>query len=98
MTWIRTIAFEKASGKLKKLYDRVKGPGDNVDNIMLAHSLRPHTMEGHMTLYKYVLHVSSTMPQDFPACCRMRHGPMIFAAHWKKTRPRGFFTARNSRV
>ena len=23
---------------------------------MLAHSLRPHSMEGHMTLYKYVLH------------------------------------------
>jgi len=23
---------------------------------MLAHSLRPHTMQGHMTLYKYVLH------------------------------------------
>ena len=59
MTWIRTIAFEKASGKLKKLYDRVKGPGNNVDNIMLAHSLRPHTMEGHMTLYKYVLHHSA---------------------------------------
>lgn len=59
MTWIRTIAFEKASGKLKKLYDRVKGPDNNVDNIMLAHSLRPHTMEGHMTLYKYVLHHSA---------------------------------------
>ncbi len=59
MTWISTIAFEKASGKLKKLYDRVKGPGNNVDNIMLAHSLRPHTMEGHMTLYKYVLHHSA---------------------------------------
>ena len=23
---------------------------------MLAHSLRPHSMQGHMTLYKYVLH------------------------------------------
>lgn len=56
MTWIRTIPLEKATGKLKELYERIKGPGDNVDNIMLAHSLRPHTMEGHMTLYKYVLH------------------------------------------
>ena len=59
MTWIKTVAYEKASGKLKKLYDRIKGPGNNVDNIMLAHSLRPHTMEGHMTLYKYVLHHSA---------------------------------------
>jgi uncharacterized peroxidase-related enzyme len=56
MTWITTIAYEKASGRLKTLYDRLKGPDDNVDNIMLAHSLRPHTLEGHMTLYKHVLH------------------------------------------
>jgi hypothetical protein len=41
------------------LYDRIKGPADNVDNIMMAHSLRPHSMEGHMVLYKHVLHHSS---------------------------------------
>lgn len=56
MTWIDSIPYERATGRLKLLYDRVKGPDDNVDNIMLAHSLRPHTMEGHMTLYKHVLH------------------------------------------
>ena len=56
MTWIKSIAYKDAVGPLLNLYDRIKGPGDNVDNIMLAHSLRPHTMEGHMTLYKYVLH------------------------------------------
>jgi len=56
MTWITHIPYEQASGALKRLYDRIKGPDNNVDNIMLAHSLRPHTMEGHMTIYKYVLH------------------------------------------
>ena len=56
MTWINTIPYDDAKGKLRQLYDRIKGPDDNVDNIMLAHSLRPHSMEGHMTLYKYVLH------------------------------------------
>lgn len=56
MTWITTIPYEQATGPLKSLYDRVKGPDNNVDNIMLAHSLRPHSMEGHMALYKYVLH------------------------------------------
>ena len=56
MTWIKTISYDDAEGKLKQLYDRIKGPDNNVDNIMLAHSLRPHTMEGHMALYKYVLH------------------------------------------
>ncbi len=58
MTWITTISYEAAEGALKKLYERVKGPDNNVDNIMLAHSLRPHTMEGHMALYKHVLHNS----------------------------------------
>ena len=48
MTWIKTITFADATGRLRQLYERVTGPGDNVDNIMLAHSLRPHSMEGHM--------------------------------------------------
>jgi uncharacterized peroxidase-related enzyme len=56
MTWINAIAYEDSEGELRKLYDRIKGPNNNVDNIMLAHSLRPHSMQGHMTLYKYVLH------------------------------------------
>jgi len=56
MTWINTISYDKASGNLKELYDRIKGPQNYIDNIMLAHSLRPHSMQGHMTLYKYVLH------------------------------------------
>jgi len=56
MAWIRTVPFEDATGKLKKLYERVTGPGGNVDNIMMVHSLRPHSMEGHMALYKNVLH------------------------------------------
>lgn len=56
MAWIKTIPFDAATGKLKQLYARVTGPGNNVDNIMMMHSLRPHTMEGHMAIYKYVLH------------------------------------------
>ena len=56
MPWIETIAYEDADAKLKPLYDRIKGPDNNVDNIMMMHSLRPHSMEGHMAIYKYVLH------------------------------------------
>ena len=52
MTWIQTITYADSSGRLRQLYDRVKGPDDNVDNIMMAHSLRPHTMDGHMAIYK----------------------------------------------
>ncbi len=66
MTWINTISYEDSEGELRDLYDRVKGPDDNVDNIMLAHSLRPHSMQGHMTLYKYVLHhPRNTLPKVF---------------------------------
>ena len=66
MTWISTIAYDDADGVLKKLYDRIKGPDNNVDNIMLAHSLRPHSMEGHMALYKYVLHhPRNTLPKSY---------------------------------
>lgn len=64
MTWIETISYEAAKGRLKAIYARIKGPDNNVDNILMAHSLRPHTLEGHMTLYKYVLHhPSNTLPK-----------------------------------
>lgn len=58
MSWITTIDYSKAEGKLKSLYKRVKGPNNNVDNVLKIHSLRPHTLEGHMVLYKAVLHHS----------------------------------------
>ena len=66
MTWINTIPYGASEGRLRQLYDRVKGPDDNVDNIMMAHSLRPHSMDGHMAIYKNVLHHSSnTVPKHF---------------------------------
>jgi uncharacterized peroxidase-related enzyme len=66
MSWIRTIPFDQATGKLKKLYARVTGPDNNVDNIMMAHSLRPHSMEGHMVMYKNVLHhTGNAIPKWF---------------------------------
>ncbi len=66
MPWIDTVPYDQSSGRLRQLYDRVKGPGDNVDNIMMMHSLRPHTMEGHMALYKYTLHhAGNTVPKWF---------------------------------
>jgi uncharacterized peroxidase-related enzyme len=66
MTWISTIEYDQASGRLRQLYDRVKGPDGIVDNIMMSHSLRPHTMEGHMALYKHVLHhTANQVPKWF---------------------------------
>ena len=56
MSFIKTISYKDADRSLKRLYDKVKGPNDVIDNIMLVHSLRPHSMIGHMALYKNVLH------------------------------------------
>ena len=64
--WIDVVEYDDAEGRLKSLYDKVKGPDNNVDNIMMMHSLRPHTMEAHMTIYKYVIHHSAnTVPKWF---------------------------------
>ncbi len=64
MGWIETIDYNEAKGKLKSLYKRVKGPGNAIDNVLKIHSLRPHTLEGHMVLYKAVLHHSgNTLPK-----------------------------------
>jgi uncharacterized peroxidase-related enzyme len=59
MSWIKTIEYSEADANLKRMYDRVKGPNNNVDNVLKIHSLRPHTLTGHMTLYKSVLHNSN---------------------------------------
>lgn len=64
MSWIKEVPYEEASGNLKKIYDRVKGPNNNIDNILKVHSLRPHSLSGHMALYKNVLHnTGNTLPK-----------------------------------
>jgi uncharacterized peroxidase-related enzyme len=62
MTWIATVPYEAAEGQLRELYDRLEAPGNHVDNIMLAHSLRPHSLAGHMALHQNVLeHAGNTL-------------------------------------
>ena len=50
---------ERAEGRLNTIYKRIKGPDGRIDNILTAHSLRPASLEGHMALYKNVLHHSA---------------------------------------
>ena len=67
--WIHLVPYDESEGYLRTLYDRVKGPGGKIDNVMRAHSLRPHTMEGHSALYKSVLHhTGNSMPVWFLEC------------------------------
>lgn len=64
MSWIKTIDYKASTGQLRRVYDRVKGPDGYIDNILEVHSLRPHTLAGHMTLYKNVLHhTANTVPK-----------------------------------
>lgn len=56
MPYIKVIQPAAAKGRLAKIYERVTGPGGQVDNVLQIHSLRPHTLEGHLALYKAVLH------------------------------------------
>jgi uncharacterized peroxidase-related enzyme len=64
--WIGMVEPADASGTLHELYERVKTPHGTIDNVMKVHSLRPHTMAGHLALYKSVLHdPGNTMPLWF---------------------------------
>jgi len=69
MAYITVIEPAAAEGKLAELYQRVRAPNGQVDNVLQIHSLRPHTMEGHMALYKAVLHHSGNrLPPWFLEC------------------------------
>lgn len=66
MSWIKIIGFDEATGKLKQIYNKIKGPNNQIDNVLSIHSLRPHTLVGHMSLYKNTLHHSNnTFPNWF---------------------------------
>ena len=54
--WIRMIPDEEAKGPVKEALDQARTPHGTVDNVLRVHSLRPHTMFGHITLYRSVLH------------------------------------------
>ncbi len=64
--WIEMIPDEEATGLVKEMYEKVRTPHGTVDNVMRVHSLRPHTMEGHVVLYRSVLHnPANTLPLWF---------------------------------
>jgi uncharacterized peroxidase-related enzyme len=66
MSFIKVIPPSEAEGKLEKIYQLVKGPGGQVDQVLQIHSLRPHSLEGHMALYKAVLHhTGNQLPKWF---------------------------------
>mgnify|MGYP001106918727 CR=1 FL=1 len=64
--WIKMVSDEEADEHLRAVFDRVRTPHGTVDNVMRVHSLRPHTMDGHVSLYRSVLHnPENTLPLWF---------------------------------
>ena len=65
-TWIEMLSVENATGSLKEAYDMANTPAGPVANVMRIHSQRPHTMVGHLKLYRSVLHhQDNTLPLWF---------------------------------
>jgi uncharacterized peroxidase-related enzyme len=63
VSWIQNVAEAAARGRLKQLYAKARGAGP-VDNILTVHGLRPHTLDGHLALYRSVLHHDgNTLPR-----------------------------------
>jgi uncharacterized peroxidase-related enzyme len=54
--WIRLIGLAEAEGRLRTTYERIAGPDGHVDRVLQLHGLRPHTLDGHLALYKATLH------------------------------------------
>jgi len=59
MAFIKVISPQQAQARLAKVYKQIQAPDGQVDNVLQIHSLRPHTLQGHMAIYKAVLHHSS---------------------------------------
>jgi len=58
MAFIDVISPRQASGRLERIYRLVRSADGQVDNVLQIHSLRPHSLEGHMAIYKAALHHS----------------------------------------
>jgi uncharacterized peroxidase-related enzyme len=90
--WIHMVPVVDATGALKQAYDKVRTPHGTVDNVMRVHSLRPHTMEGHLALYRSVLHhPDNKLPLWFLECVAVATSLLnrcdySFAHHWTNAR------------
>lgn len=62
--WINMIEDNDADENLLEALNASRSPHGTVDNVLRVHSLRPNTMQGHISLYKACLHdESNTLPE-----------------------------------
>ncbi|QXT40287.1 carboxymuconolactone decarboxylase family protein [Gymnodinialimonas ceratoperidinii] len=102
--WIEMISDEKADARLRASLDRARTPHGTVDNVMRVHSLRPATMDGHVTLYRACLHDDgNTIPEWFQEVIAsyvstLNSCPYSFANHWANARHLIGDTAKADRI
>lgn len=66
MSWIQSIGPEQAQGRLRAQYERLADSAGRVDNVLTVHGLRPHSLEGHLALYRAAVHHSAnTLPKVY---------------------------------
>ena len=66
MTWITYVKEEDACDRLEALYDKYTRTNSKLANIITAHSLRPHMLEGHMAFYRAIIyHSANQLPLWF---------------------------------
>jgi uncharacterized peroxidase-related enzyme len=90
--WIRMIADDEADAVLLEVLHMARTPHGTVDNVMRVHSLRPNTMNGHVTLYRAALHDdANTLPVWLQETISsyvsiLNDCPYSLANHWANAR------------
>ena len=66
ISWIDVVSYEAADENLQDIYDQVRSPGGQLDNLYQGFSLRPHTIKPADDLYLAALHhADNTLPKWF---------------------------------
>jgi uncharacterized peroxidase-related enzyme len=55
MAWIKTMPRDSATGKTKKVYDRILKERGHLANIFIAQGLEPEVLEDHLNLYVHLM-------------------------------------------
>lgn len=55
MAWIKTVGRESATGRTKKVYDRILKERGHLANIFIAQGLEPEVLEDHLDLYVHLM-------------------------------------------
>lgn len=61
MAWIEVKDPKTVMGRLKGIYAGIASADGQIDHVLQVHSLRPRTLEGHLALYKAVMHSPSEL-------------------------------------